>query len=180
MLDIDYALEKVNQKISHAQYQSFSLAAAADFMKFAQKKVAILERLWVACDKLGIYVPMDEESSDLPWLEKLVSGGYRHEKEKVSESIVSAIAEVRESEYESERDESVAAITAAGFEEDYEEDGCWRRGLETLTIEGFHKSQYDWWYTFEYNHPDGTRVSGKSGEFSKLLEAIRAGAETSS
>ena len=179
MYDIDYALAKVDQEIKSSKYPSFLLEFAVTTLRSAQHRVAILERLWTACDALGVYVPLDgDPNTDLPWLEKLVSGGYRHEKQEVSKSIVSAIEEVREAEYEAEHDEAVAAIMAAGFEKDEENDN-WRRESETVTVEIDIKGGY-WWYVFEYNHPDGTRVSGKSGEFSKLLEAIRVpGAETS-
>ena len=151
----------------------FDLDSIETTLARARAQVAILERLWTACDKLGIYVPTDGVDSDLPWMEKLVSGEYRSEASDLSEKIAEAISEIREGEYEAEAEKAVESMKSAGFEfvEDDEFEG-YRRGGETVTIDQKHNGP-DWWYTFQYDHPYGTRVSGKSGEFSKLLDAIK-------
>ena len=152
-------------------YIGFELDSIETTLASARAQVAILERLWIACDKLGIYVPTDGVDSDLPWLEKLVSGDYRSEASDLSEKIAEAISEIRVGEYDKEEQESCDAMKAAGFVFD-EETEVWQRGGETVVIESQHNGP-DWWYRFGYDHPDGTRVSGKSGEFSNLLDAIK-------
>ena len=152
-------------------YIGFDLESIETTLESARAQVAILERLWIACDKLGIYVPTDGGDSDLPWLEKLVSGDYRSEASDLSEKIAEAISEIRKEEYDREAETAVDALKDAGFVYD-EEPEVWHRAGETVTIEHKHNGG-DWWYTFQYYHPDGTRVSGKSGEFGKLLDAIK-------
>ena len=98
---------------------------------------------------------------------------YQDERRSISRAINKTIVLVQESEREREHDETTDALMVAGFVYQGDDD-CFDRGNQrvTVTLTNGRECRYAWEFQ---DNTSGDQVmvdSGKSGEFSRLLELI--------
>lgn len=98
---------------------------------------------------------------------------YRDERNQIANLISKLVSEVQESEREREHDEATDAILKAGFIHNEDTD-AFMRDRETVVIEltSGRESRYKWGYAGSKPNGDALVDSGKSGEFSRLIDLI--------
>jgi hypothetical protein len=145
----------------HAKY--FQKTHLKNFLAWADRA----ERFETVVEELGL----DEEK--LPLLEKLVDGNeYKSERDSLIAQIKKTLNTVQETEWGIERDEAVKKLEEAGFTSN-NMGLVLVRGKEAVKILDL-KFGPTWGFKFIYTK-DGTwddSISGGSGEFRKLFEAV--------
>jgi hypothetical protein len=137
------------------------------YLEQIRPEVAYMERLAAVCEGLGI----DEDN--LPMLELLVkeggyAGRYKHEASELAEKIRQTANEVYDDQRDREHDNAIEALEAAGFKENTDDGDLYERGNQTAIIQ-WKGGEYQWRLEV-----DGVEtLTGCSGEFSKLLEAVK-------
>jgi len=145
------------------------LKHAAWLIEQAAPDIAWGERCAALCESLGI------DADNIESLETMArESRYRTEARHLTESITAAAGEVRDAEREIEQERAQRALGEAGFVEVYRDDfEGWERGGMRATIELKHiPRSSDFWYEFTLSVDGNETLSGKSGEFGKLLEAV--------
>ena len=134
-------------------------------------EIAVLERLQKICESLGI----DEDN--LADLELLTDNSrYRSEFRDLRVAIAHAAGEVRNDTRDREQQEALDTLLANGFTVDDDTDAL-VRGNQRVVIEAKHRDK-DWWYEFTLTTDGGlVALTGKSGEFANLLEAVGVNAQ---
>ena len=97
---------------------------------------------------------------------------YRDQREAIARTVNRAISEVQEGERELEHDNATDALLKAGFVFDEERDFFVRdNDCVTVTLVNGRECRYTWEFAADLG---ATTETGKSGEFSRLLELIQS------
>src|SRR5271166_3964069 len=156
---------------------SYALATVAR----AQATVAPWEQLPIL-----LYNSWDIDTREIRLFEILTTDErYRSENRELRETVLKALREVEESEWEAETQEAEEKLIAAGFlrveRDDFE---GYERGTEHITIEMNYRHgtpKIEWvGYKFSFERGNVEVLAGVSGEFGKLLEAVRTKPEEAS
>ena len=132
-----------------------------------------LERLWKAYGSLVCDDRIEEE--DLVDLERLaLNPQYQTDRRFLAGKITEALGEARDDARECEQQNAIEVLTAAGFVwQETEAFEGWERGAERVTIGSCSAhGRADSWYEWILEVNGKFRDTGKSGEFSRLLEAV--------
>jgi hypothetical protein len=136
-------------------------------------EIALLERLWKAYGSLVCDDRIAEE--DLVDLERLaLNPQYQTDRRFLAGKITEALGEARDDARECEQQNAIEMLTAAGFVwQETETFEGWERGAERVTIGSCSAhGRADSWYEWILEVNGKFRDTGKSGEFSRLLEAV--------
>ena len=140
----------------------------------SEPEIALLERFSAVCDGLGI------DPDNLAELETFISDEqYRSDKRELQGRIERCVGEIREATLAQEEENAVTLLEAAGFtfQQDDSYEG-WVRGTEQISTKYKHKGS-DSWYEFLLKRNGDGILTGRSGEFSKLLAAVGISVEAS-
>jgi len=162
---------------AHASAAASTAKYALEVVESMRPQFDLLERLQAVLENFDV-MANPECSRELRLLEILCEkDDYKYERRKFSKAFTDTLNSVECQEWEAERDDAIDALMQIGFQEsesdEYEglirwvgEDGS--KALERVII----NYKKDGRFEFSFGINDETVVTGTSGEFSKLLEAV--------
>ena len=150
-----------------------TMKTAESWLERIEPEIKQLERLWKAYGSLVCDDRIEEE--DLVDLERLaLNPQYQTDRRFLAGKITEALGEARDDARECEQQNAIEVLTAAGFVwQETEAFEGWERGAERVTIGSCSAhGRADSWYEWILEVNGKFRDTGKSGEFSRLLEAV--------